>query len=84
MVPVRHAAVLALALVGHHAVDLGCWDELMLVQRLLEHGNGAARQRAAAETGGVHGALELLAAETMCERRSRHRFSRQAASQAAA
>src|SRR3954451_3367890 len=45
LLPVRNAAVLALALVVHYAVEVGCWDELMLVQRLLERGNGAVRQR---------------------------------------
>src|SRR3954468_16727616 len=65
MLPVRHAAVLALALVGHHAVELGCWDELMLVQRLLERGNGATRQRRAAREGGIDAAVRMLAAETM-------------------
>jgi glutamate---cysteine ligase / carboxylate-amine ligase len=64
MVPVRHAAVLALALVGHLAVELGCWDELMLVQRLLERGNGAIRQRDAASRDGIRGVLRRLAAET--------------------
>jgi glutamate---cysteine ligase / carboxylate-amine ligase len=66
LVPVRHAAVLAQTLVGHEAAELGCWDELMLIQRLLERGNGAARQRAAAEHG-MPGVLSLLARETMAE-----------------
>jgi glutamate---cysteine ligase / carboxylate-amine ligase len=65
MVPVRNAAVLALTLVGHEAVELGCWDELMLIQRLLERGNGAIRQRCAAARSGMHGVLELLAGETI-------------------
>jgi|tagenome__1003787_1003787.scaffolds.fasta_scaffold20979512_3 carboxylate-amine ligase len=65
MVPVRHAAVLALTLVGHEAVELGCWDELMLIQRLLERGNGAMRQRRAAARSGMRGMLELLASETI-------------------
>jgi hypothetical protein len=34
MLPVQNAAVLALALVGHQAVELGCWDELMLTRRI--------------------------------------------------
>jgi glutamate---cysteine ligase / carboxylate-amine ligase len=74
MVPARHAAVLALALVGHQAVELDCWDQLMLVQRLLERGNGATRQRRAAETGGIPGAVRMLAAETMPTEERRHRF----------
>ena len=65
LVPAANAAVFALALVGHTAVELSCWDELMLVQRILERGNGADRQRAAAARGGLQGALELLVAETM-------------------
>jgi glutamate---cysteine ligase / carboxylate-amine ligase len=65
MLPVQNAAVLALALVGHQAVELDCWDELMLLQRLLERGNGAVRQRHAAATTGIPGALRMLAAETM-------------------
>jgi glutamate---cysteine ligase / carboxylate-amine ligase len=76
LVPVRNAAVMALALVGHQAVELGCWEELMLVQRLLERGNGAIRQRRAAERRGVRGALSLLAAETMDRGRTRRRFAR--------
>jgi glutamate---cysteine ligase / carboxylate-amine ligase len=65
LLPVQNAAVLALALVGHQAVELDCWDELMLLQRLLERGNGAVRQRHAAATTGIPGALRMLAAETM-------------------
>jgi glutamate---cysteine ligase / carboxylate-amine ligase len=76
MLPVRNAAVLALALVGHQAVELGCWDELMLVQRLLERGNGAIRQRDAAATTGIPGALRMLAAETMRDAPRPSRFGR--------
>jgi carboxylate-amine ligase len=65
MVPVPDAAVLALALVGHQAVELGCWDELMLVQRILERGNGADRQRALAARAGLRATLEFLVADTM-------------------
>jgi glutamate---cysteine ligase / carboxylate-amine ligase len=65
MVPVPNAAVLALALVGHEAVELGCWDELMLVQRILERGNGADRQRAVAARAGLNGTLDFLVADTM-------------------
>ena len=46
--PVREVAFEAVALAGAYAADLGCWDELMLVHRLLETGNGAcagARRR---------------------------------------
>src|SRR3954466_227908 len=65
MVPVRNATVLTLTLIGHEAVELGCWDELMLIQRLLERGNGAIRQRPAAAGPGMPGVLRLLAAETV-------------------
>jgi glutamate---cysteine ligase / carboxylate-amine ligase len=79
MVPVRHAAVLALGLVGHAAAELGCWDELMLVQRLLERGNGAIRQRRAAGQGGMRGLLEHLVAETsQTAQPSRRRFDPEA------
>jgi len=76
MLPVRNAAVLALALVGHHAVELGCWDELMLVQRLLERGNGAVRQRQGAAQGGIDAAVRMLAAETMQMPQPGARFQR--------
>jgi hypothetical protein len=36
----------------------------MLLQRLLERGNGAVRQREAAAHRGLRGVLELLAGET--------------------
>src|SRR4051812_4073459 len=75
MVPARNAAILALALVGHEAVELGCWEELMLIQRILERGNGADRQRAAAAERGLAGTLDLLVAETM-DRPARTRFQR--------
>ena len=65
VVPVRDATVLAHAPVGHEAVELGCWDELMLVQRILEHGNGADRQRAVAERAGLRGVLDFLVTDTM-------------------
>jgi carboxylate-amine ligase len=74
MLAVQNAAVLALALIGHQAVELGCWDELMLLQRLLERGNGAVRQRHAAATKGIAGALRMLAAETMRGGPRTHRF----------
>ena len=43
--PVREVAFHAVALAGAYAAELGCWEELMLVHRLLEAGNGAVRQR---------------------------------------
>ena len=51
--PVREVALHAVAIASAYAADLGCWEELMLVHRLLERGNGAARQRANAAEGGV-------------------------------
>ena len=51
--PVREVALHAVAVASAYAADLGCWEELMLVHRLLERGNGAARQRANAAEGGV-------------------------------
>ena len=51
--PVREEALNAVAIASAYAADLGCWEELMLVHRLLERGNGAARQRANATAGGV-------------------------------
>jgi carboxylate-amine ligase len=83
MLPVRNAAVLALALVGHQAVELGCWDELMLLQRLLERGNGAVRQRHAAATTGIPGALRMLAAETVRGAPRSNRFRRASGSERA-
>ena len=49
--PVREVALHAVAVASAYAADLGCWEELMLVHRLLERGNGAARQRAHAARG---------------------------------
>jgi glutamate---cysteine ligase / carboxylate-amine ligase len=84
MVPARNAAVLALTLVGHEAVDLGCWDELTAVRRILERGNGADRQRAAAAREGLSGVLEFLVADTMgWPRRTRFRRSSSSASPSA-
>jgi carboxylate-amine ligase len=66
--PVREVAYHAVALAGAYAADLGCWEELMLVHRLLEVGNGAVRQRRGAEQGGVRLMLRRLADETMLRR----------------
>jgi carboxylate-amine ligase len=64
LVPARNAAVLALTLVGHQAAELGCWDELMHTQRMVEQGNGTIRQRRAARDGGIAAAVRFLVDET--------------------
>ena len=61
----RQVAFHALGIASAYAADLGCWDELMLVHQLLERGNGAARQRAHADEGGVELMLERLVEETV-------------------
>ena len=66
--PVREVAFRALAVAGAHAAELGCWEELMLVHRTLEAGNGAIRQRLHAEQGGVRLMLRRLADETTLRR----------------
>jgi hypothetical protein len=48
----------------------------MLIQGLLERGNGAARQRRAAEDRGARGAVRLLADETMGDAKAQRRFAR--------
>ena len=63
--PVREVALHAVAVASAYAADLGCWEELMLVHRLLERGNGAARQRANAAEGGVPLMLERAVEETV-------------------
>ncbi|MBE2315973.1 YbdK family carboxylate-amine ligase [Solirubrobacter sp. CPCC 204708] len=62
--PVREVALHAVAVASAYAADLGCWDELMLVHRLLERGNGAVRQRTNAAEGGVELMLRRLVDET--------------------
>jgi carboxylate-amine ligase len=66
--PVREVAFHAVALAGSYAADLGCWEELMLVHRLLERGNGASRQRRHAAEGGLPLMLRRLAEETASPR----------------
>ena len=55
----------AIALAGGYAAELGCWDELMLLHRLLEEGNGAKRQRRHEREGGMRLVLRRLADETV-------------------
>src|SRR3954468_17742263 len=63
--PAREVAYRAIALAGAYAAELGCWDELMLLHRLLEGGNGAQRQRRHAREGGMRLVLRRLADETV-------------------
>jgi carboxylate-amine ligase len=63
--PAREVAYRAVALAGAYAADLGCWEELMLLRRLLEQGNGAQRQRRHARAGGMRVVLRRLADETL-------------------
>src|SRR3954464_10115815 len=63
--PAREVAYRAIALAGAYAADLGCWDELMLLHRLLEQGNGAQRQRRHEREGGMRLVLRRLADETV-------------------
>jgi glutamate---cysteine ligase / carboxylate-amine ligase len=62
--PAREVACHAVALAGAYAADLGCWEELMLVHRLLERGNGAQRQRRHESECGLPLVLRRLAEET--------------------
>jgi carboxylate-amine ligase len=62
--PARELAVRAIALAGTYAADLGCWNELMLLHRLLEEGNGAERQRRDEREGGMRLLLRRLADRT--------------------
>jgi carboxylate-amine ligase len=62
--PVREVAYHAVAVASAYAADLGCWDELMGVHRLLERGNGAERQRANAAEG-LDVMLQRLVDETV-------------------
>jgi carboxylate-amine ligase len=62
---VREIAYRAIAVAGAYAPDLGCWDELMTLHRLLEEGNGAQRQRRNEQEGGLRLMLRRLADETL-------------------
>ena len=68
LLPVREVTFRALAVAGAHAAELGCWEELSLVHRTVEAGNGAIRQRLNAEQGGVRLMLRRLADETTLRR----------------
>jgi carboxylate-amine ligase len=62
--PVREMAAEAVRLARPHARELGSEEPLLEVQRILSEGNGADRQRAAHERGGMKALLEGLAGET--------------------
>jgi carboxylate-amine ligase len=62
--PVRVIARHAIAVAAAYAGDLGCWDELMRLHRMLEMGNGAQRQRRDGRQGGMRLVLRRLADET--------------------
>jgi carboxylate-amine ligase len=62
--PARELAHQAIGLAVCYASDLGCWEELMLVHRVLERGNGAERQRRHERSGGLDLVLRRLADET--------------------
>ena len=60
----REAARAAVELAAPHARELGSEDELAGIERILRDGNGADRQRAAHERGGMPALLEHLAEDT--------------------
>jgi carboxylate-amine ligase len=62
--PVPEIARAAVTLAGPYARELGSGDALADVERILESGGGADRQRAAYERGAMPGLLEHLVAET--------------------
>jgi carboxylate-amine ligase len=62
---VREIAYRAIAIAGAQAADLGCWDDLMTLHRLLEEGNGAQRQRRNEREGGLRLTLRRLVDETL-------------------
>jgi carboxylate-amine ligase len=62
--PAREVAAAALAAVRPYAEELGGDGGLEEIDRILAEGNGAERQRGAAEEGGIEAVLEFLARET--------------------
>jgi carboxylate-amine ligase len=70
--PTRHVqdvAAHALELARGYGRKLGCMESLQEIERMLDDGNGADRQRAAHAAGGMAGLLEQLVAETAAPRR---------------
>jgi glutamate---cysteine ligase / carboxylate-amine ligase len=64
LVPLPDAARAAVELEAHYARESGSEDALAGIERILRDGNGADRQRAAFEAGGMDAVLEVLIAET--------------------
>jgi carboxylate-amine ligase len=64
LVPLRDAARAAVELATPHARESGSEDALEGIVRILDDGNGADRQRAAFEAGGMDAVLDLLVTET--------------------
>ena len=64
LVPLPDAARAAVELAAPYARESGSEDALAGIERILRDGNGADRQRAAFEAGGMDAVLELLIAET--------------------
>ena len=62
--PLPEAARAAVEIASPHARELGSEDELAGIERILREGNGADRQRAAFERGGMAALLDLLVEET--------------------
>jgi glutamate---cysteine ligase / carboxylate-amine ligase len=65
--PAREVAARALAEAAPYAADLGDGAALAEVERILAEGNGADRQRAAFERGGIAAVLDFLAAATAAD-----------------
>jgi glutamate---cysteine ligase / carboxylate-amine ligase len=77
--PAREVAHHAIELASAYAADLGCWDELMELHKVIEAGNGAIRQRRHAAEGGPRLLLRRLADETLASATvtpPRRRFAR--------
>jgi carboxylate-amine ligase len=68
----REVACHAVSLASACAAEFGCWDELMLVHRILERGNGAQRRPRDHEEGGMRLLLQRLADETTPEDLHKH------------
>jgi glutamate---cysteine ligase / carboxylate-amine ligase len=64
MRPLREVARDALELARPHARERDSADALEGIERILLEGDGAARQRAAFERGGISAVLEMLVSET--------------------
>jgi glutamate---cysteine ligase / carboxylate-amine ligase len=65
--PAREVAARALAEAAPYAADLGDEAALTEIERILAEGNGADRQRAAFERGGIAAVLDHLASATAAD-----------------